>query len=255
MKVNGVELAYAITGEGEPPFVLVHGFMGNSRTWSPVLADISTNRAVVTYDHRGHGDSENTGPYTFDQLVADFTALVDQLELERFHLLGHSMGGIVAMRYAIDHPERVASLIPMDTGAAPSPGEGEAFMRFGIETARTQGMQALSDLINAAIPDIEEFAAVRDQLRHDLLAMDADAFVRLGTELLEHPSFVERLGAITAPTTVIVGENDTGLRGSAEVMAATIPGAKLLVIPNAGHNPHQENTLGWLEAVATHFGQ
>jgi pimeloyl-ACP methyl ester carboxylesterase len=259
-RVNGVDLAYAITGDGAPPLVLVHGFMGNSRTWAPVLPDLSTNRAVVTYDHRGHGDSTNTGDaasYTFDQLLADFAALVDHLGLERFHLLGHSMGGLVAMRYAIEHGDRVASLIAMDTGAAPSGADdpNTGFMRLGVEVARTQGMQALFDMINAAIPEGDDFSTLREQLRHDLLAMDPLAFAAFGAELLEYRSFVDRLSAITAPTTVLVGEDDTGLRGAAETLAATIPNARLVIIPGAGHNPHQENPLGWLESVAAHFEQ
>jgi pimeloyl-ACP methyl ester carboxylesterase len=261
LAVNGIELAYTRTGasvEGSPPLVLVHGFMGNSRTWDPVIKDVSSNRAVLTYDHRGHGESTNTGDadsYTFAQLVADFAALVDGLDLDRFHLLGHSMGGIVAMRYAVAHPERVTSLIAMDTGAAPSGSDDPStgFMRLGIDVARTQGMQPLFDMINGAIPDTDEFAALREQLRHDLLAMDPLAFAAFGTELLEYPSFVASLGSIAAPTTVLVGESDSGLRGAAEVIAGTIPNAVLSVIPNAAHNPHQENTLGWLEAVGAHF--
>jgi 3-oxoadipate enol-lactonase len=262
VRINDVDLAYAITGssvDGSLPLVLVHGFMGNSTTWKPVLPQLATARPVVAYDHRGHGDSTNTGDaatYTFDQLVADFTALVDHLELERFHLLGHSMGGVVSMRYAIDHPDRVASLSPMDTAPSANADPADAnvgFMRGGIEIARTQGMQALFDTINAVIPDMPEMEEVRESLRHDLLAMDPVAFACFGTELLEYASFADKLAGFSMPATVLVGENDTGLRGAADTMAATIPGAKLVVIADAGHNPHQENTAAWLEAVEQHL--
>ena len=77
VSVNNVELAYAITGDATAadglPLVLVHGFMGNTRTWAPVMPGLTADRQVVAYDHRGHGDSTNTGDaasYTFDQLVA-----------------------------------------------------------------------------------------------------------------------------------------------------------------------------------------
>lgn len=256
--MSDLELAFSVRGTPAPdglPLVLVHGFMGNMRTWAPVLPALSASRQIVTYDHRGHGDSPNTGDaasYTFDQLVADFATLVDRLGLERFHLLGHSMGGVVAMRYTIGHPERVASLIPMDTAAAPSGDDNEGFMRMGIELARSQGLQALADMINAAVPDTPEFAEMRESLRHDLLAMDPLAFVAFGEELLDYPSFVDQLATLTQPTTVLVGVNDVGLRAAADLMAATIPGA-LTVIPDAGHNPHAENPAAWLDAVAAHF--
>lgn len=256
--VNGVDLAYWVTGEGDPPLVLVHGFLGNSTTWSPVLDELAAHRAVVTYDHRGHGASTNTGDaatYTFDHLLTDFVAFVNALGLTRFHLLGHSMGGIVAMRYALEHPERVVSLIAMDTGAAPSGAEdpNTGFMRFGVEIARTQGMPALVDAISGAIPDTEEFAELRRQLHDDMLAMDPLAFAAFGTELLEYPSFVDQLSAIGARTTVLVGEDDTGLRAAADTIAAAVPGAQLAVIPGAAHNPHRENPAAWLAAVEQHF--
>jgi pimeloyl-ACP methyl ester carboxylesterase len=256
-----VQLAYAVAGDPAPdgaPLVLVHGFMGNMRTWAPVLPALSAQRQVVTYDHRGHGDSPNTGDaagYTFDQLVADFAALLDALGLQRFHLLGHSMGGVVAMRYALDHADRVASLIPMDTAAVASGGDNEGFMRMGVELARTQGMQALFDTIGAALPDAPELAEMRDSLRHDLLAMDPLAFVAFGEELLAYPSFLDRLADLDLPATVLVGENDTGLRDAAALMAATLPQATLSVIENAGHNPHQENPAAWLAAVEGHFAR
>ncbi len=262
VKVNDVELAYWIRGErqrDETPLVLVHGFMGNSRSWDPVVNDLAADRPVVTYDHRGHGASTNTGvadSYCFDQLVSDFAALVDRIELDRFHVLGHSMGGVVAMRYALDHPERIASLIPMDTAAAASAddtNDNVGFMRTGIDIAGTQGMGALFDTINAAIPDIPEVEAFRAGLRYDLHAMDPLAFVRFGNELLEYPSFLDQLASLTMPATVLVGENDLGLRDAAVAMANTIPGATLTVIPNAAHSPQLENSAGWLEAVAGHF--
>ncbi|MEY2424603.1 MAG: hypothetical protein QOI61_175 [Actinomycetota bacterium] len=260
--LNDVELAYWIRSandDGSTPLVLVHGFMGNSRSWNPVVDQLAADRPVITFDHRGHGASTNTGvsdTYCFDQLVSDFAALVDHLQLERFHVLGHSMGGVVAMRYAVDHPERIASLVPMDTAAAAAPddvNDNVGFMRTGIEIAGTQGMLALFETINAAIPDLPELEEFREGLRYDLLAMDPLAFVRFGNELLEYPSFLDRLAQLTMPATVLVGENDLGLRDAAQAMATTIPGATLSVIPNAAHSPQIENPAGWLEAVAGHF--
>src|SRR5690348_257490 len=117
--VNGIRLAYEDVGRGDP-FVLVHGFTGSGREWTELVPELAEDRRVIAVHQRGHGSSSHTGDaasYTFDALVADFAALVDHLGLERFDVLGHSMGGLVAMRYAVEHPDRVRSLLPMDTGA------------------------------------------------------------------------------------------------------------------------------------------
>jgi pimeloyl-ACP methyl ester carboxylesterase len=168
------------------------------------------------------------------------------------------MGGIVAMRYTIDHPDRVASLVPMDTAAAAAPddiNDNVGFMRTGIEIAGTQGMSALFDTINAAIPDIPELVEFREGLRYDLHAMDPLAFVAFGEELLAYASVLDRLADLRMPATVLVGENDAGLRDAAVAMATTIPDAVLEVIPGAAHSPQIENPAAWLEAVAGHFSR
>src|SRR4030095_15713287 len=100
-------------GSGEPPLLLVHGFTGSVLDWADVLPSLAEQRRVIAYDHRGHGDSPNTGElgtYTIDQLVADLEDLVDDRGLASFHLLGHSMGGVVALRFVLAHAERVRSL-------------------------------------------------------------------------------------------------------------------------------------------------
>jgi 2-succinyl-6-hydroxy-2,4-cyclohexadiene-1-carboxylate synthase len=83
--------------------------------------------------------------------------------------------------------------------------------------------------------------------------MDPEAFIALAGALGEYPSMVERLGEISCPTTVIVGANDTGLRGSADVLAAGIPGATLVVIADAGHSPQEDQPEAWTAAVQHHL--
>jgi len=117
--IGPVALAVDDRGSGSAtPLVLMHGFTGGRIDFEDVIDDLATDRRVVAWDHRGHSDSTNTGgasTYTFDQLVDDAVAAVDALELDRFHLLGHSMGGIVAQQFVLAHPDRVESLILMDT--------------------------------------------------------------------------------------------------------------------------------------------
>jgi pimeloyl-ACP methyl ester carboxylesterase len=251
-----IALAHDTTGDGFP-LVLVHGFTGSSLDWSSVVEPLATDRQVVTFDHRGHGESPNTGDastYTFDQLVVDMTVLLDDLGLERFDLLGHSMGGIVSMRYTLTHPERVRSLVLMDTAAGTAADNAE-MMRAGIELVRTQGTSALYDLLQGFLGEGEVADAQRVAMKTKLTQMDPVAFTELGEELITYPSILDRLAGLEIPTTVIVGVNDHGLRGAADDLAATIPGAQLVVIPEAAHSPQEENRDAWLAAVEQHLAR
>jgi pimeloyl-ACP methyl ester carboxylesterase len=253
---TAVDLVHATSGAGFP-LVLVHGYSGSSLDWADVVAPLARGRSVVTFDQRGHGESPNTGDaatYTFDQLVADAAQLFDRLELERFDLLGHSMGGIVAMRYAVHHPERVRSLILMDT-AAEARARNADLVRSGIELVRAQGTLAFFDLIEPFFGTGERADVLRGRLRTRLGQMDPVAFTALGEELLTYPSMLDRLATLEIPTTVIVGENDTGLRPAADALAATIPGAVLVVVPDAAHSPQDENPDAWLDAVEHHIAR
>lgn len=256
--VNGVELAVSSHGEGDA-LLLVHGFTGNAGDWSGVVEHLAADRRVITVEHRGHGASTNTGDlatYTFDQLVDDLAVMVDLLELDRFDLLGHSMGGIVSQRYALRSPDRVRSLVLMDTGGRPDPeGTSSAFMRAGIERARTGGTMAVYDEIAPYLGEGAEGDVLRAGLRRNFECLDPVAFVALGEELLTYRSMLDELAGLAVPTTVLVGENDVGLRTAADDLAATIPGAVLVVIPDAGHSPQVDNRGAWLDAVEAHLAR
>ncbi len=256
--VGDVELAVELHGDDSlPALVLAHGFTGSARDWAGVVDELAELRHVVTVEHRGHGASTNTGDeatYTFDHLVTDLGGALDGLGLDRIDLLGHSMGGIVAMRYALRHPERLRSLILMDTGAGASADNPSAgFMRAGFGLAREGGMARVLETLERFIPDDEGGKQTREQLAHNYAAMDVAAFLALGEELLTHPSILDRLGALTVPTTVLVGEHDTGLRRASDDLAATIPGAVLGVIADSAHSPQIEARDAWLDAVRRHF--
>jgi pimeloyl-ACP methyl ester carboxylesterase len=249
-------LHHAVTGVGQP-LVLVHGFTGSSLDWTDVLPALATSHTVVTLDHRGHGASPHTGgeeTYSFDALVGDLAALVDRLGFERFDLLGHSMGGVVAMRYALARPERVRSLILMDTGGRPAAGMPDV-MRVGIDLVRAQGPAALFPLFAAASGEGPRADELRGRVRTKLTQMDRAAFTALGEELLTYPSLLDALGGIDCPVTVLVGELDHALRPGADDLVAAIPGARLEVIAGAGHSPQDDDPAAWLAALDRHFAR
>ena len=119
--INGLKLHYLDWGrEGLPPMVLLHGFSAHAHYWDGFAAKMRDNFHVYALDQRGHGDSEWATDYGPETMPADFASFVDQLGLDRFVLLGHSMGGGVAFRYAASHPERIENLIIVDS-SLPSP--------------------------------------------------------------------------------------------------------------------------------------
>jgi pimeloyl-ACP methyl ester carboxylesterase len=108
VETNGVELAYRIDGDGDETLVLVNGLADTKETWELQLPSFAERYRVVSYDNRGIGESSAPpGPYTTAQMAEDFAGLADALELERFHLLGVSMGGRPGVR---DRPRRPAAL-------------------------------------------------------------------------------------------------------------------------------------------------
>lgn len=256
--VNDVELAVELRGTGDP-LVLLHGFTGSAADWEPVLGGLSTGRQVITVEHRGHGRSTNTGDaatYRFDQLVTDFASVADALALPPFDLLGHSMGGIVAMRYALRHGDRLRSLVLMDTGAAASPpGPSQDWMRGGFGVAADRGLMAVYDLIAPFLGEGDEADRARAVMRQNYESMDVVAFLTLGEELLTHESVLPQLAGLALPTTVMVGEDDRGLRAESDALAATIPGAVLEVIADAGHSPQADQPAAWLQVVQDHLAR
>src|SRR5690349_1300960 len=152
LDVGGVTLAVDDRGDGDAtPLVLVHGFTGGRIDFADVIDDLAADRRVVAWDHRGHSDSTNTGDqatYTFDQLVDDALAALDALGLERFHLLGHSMGGVIAQRLVLERPERVETLILMDTLAEPL-ALPRAWVDGAVTNGREKGMVAVADFMAA----------------------------------------------------------------------------------------------------------
>src|SRR5690349_14804317 len=114
---NGVRLRYRLSGEGTP-LLLVHGVGSRLDNWLEVIEALGPGYRTLSYDQRGHGDSDKPkGPYSLEDLVEDLQAVADQAGFNRFHLAGFSLGGIVAQGYALAHPERLLSLALISTVA------------------------------------------------------------------------------------------------------------------------------------------
>lgn len=245
------------------PVVLLHGWAGSVADWDDVAPALAADRRVVAYDHRGHGGSTKFGDpdaYTLDALVSDLAAFADRVTPGPVHLIGHSMGGITALRYAIAHPDRVRSLVLVSTAPRPSAAPSVRLL-FGFlnRLVDKRGMAPLEWYVRHRVRLPEDTPAeerARLERQGDaLVGMDPIAFVAFSKALQKYPSLLGELGAITCPVTVVNGARDTGLRSGARQFAARITGCRVEVVPGAGHSPQTEAPGAWLAAVREHLAR
>jgi pimeloyl-ACP methyl ester carboxylesterase len=270
LAARDIEIEVEEAGQGARAFVLVHGFTGSRDDFREQMAPLSELGRTIALDQRGHGGSTNSGKaelYSVANLVEDLRAAFDALELPRADLLGHSLGGVVALHFTLAHPERVASLVLMDTSPKPIKFRLSESARAGVAAfAREHGMGALAKRMremtatNPAIPPSARRAEermgadafwARIQRKHE--AMDPVAWDALSREFPLIPSVVERLGEIHCPTTVLVGAEDEPFLEPSDEMERRIAGVRRVTIPDAAHSPQLENSAAWLEAIRGHL--
>jgi 3-oxoadipate enol-lactonase len=251
---NGVVTFYEDSGEG-PVVVLIHGYGGDLRLWdaqAPALVDAGFR--VIRYDARGHGRSMIAPDgYTYENYAADLSDLLDRLNVERpateslevgaVHLLGLSMGGGIALQFALDYPDRVLSLTLVDstlpgfTYGEDAAGRIEALM----EAVRTQGAHAALDNVYLQHPFFDGIRRVPEQfqfVREIVLGFQAPDMHEGGRPPGYRPDLTGRLGDLGAPTLIILGEHDIpDFHLIASLLAENIPRTRFETIPDCWHLP------------------
>ncbi|MFI5316455.1 MAG: alpha/beta fold hydrolase [Myxococcota bacterium] len=272
LAIRDIEMEVEEAGAGPRALVLVHGFTGSRDDFREQMAPLAALGRTIALDQRGHGGSTNSGVsevYSVPNLVEDLRAAFDALGLARADLLGHSLGGVVALHFALAHPERVASLVLMDTSPMPLKFRSSESVRAGIAAfARERGMGALAKRMremaaaNPAVPPAAKRSEERmgsdafwERIQRKHEAMDPVAWDALSSELGRLASVVDRLGEIRCPTTVVVGAEDAAFLEPADEMERRIAGVRRVTIPDAAHSPQLENSAEWFEAIRTHLAR
>jgi pimeloyl-ACP methyl ester carboxylesterase len=258
-RIGEVDVAWEDHGRGPETLVLVHGFTGARIDFEDHLEGLSESRRVIAADHRGHGDSTNFGTteaYSLDILADDLLSFLETVTDAPVDLLGHSMGGMVALRCALLRPEMFRSLVLMDTAAESLGGDG---LPSGLDRlVRSQGLLAM----NRKMPPLPESQRMRElygdawfeeNQESRLTRMDPEAFIALFPEVFGGPSLLERLGEVRMPTTVLVGAEDTAFAGPSAHLAEGIPGARLVRIDGAWHSPQRTHPERWRSILETHL--
>lgn len=235
--VNGISIHYTIEGNG-PWVTLSHSLTTDLSMWDQLAAALAPSFTVLRYDTRGHGKSSAPqGSYSFDELTADVVGLLDALDIESTHFLGLSMGGMIGQHLALAAPQRVDKLV-IASSTSRIPPEAGPLWDERIALVRAQGCAATVDgtLGRWFTPG---FRAARPEVmaRIGKLIAATPAAGYIGCAgAIRALDITAQIGAIAAPTLVVVGADDPGTPPAmSEVIAAAIPGARLERIPSASH--------------------
>ena len=248
LPVLGADLHYLDSGDGPETVVLGHGYLMTSELWDRLVPPlVGAGFRVVRPDWRGQGRSETTaGGYDPWDLAADTLALLDALGVDRFHYVGHSMGGYVGWRLALRAPGRVASLVQIGTTAQ---AEGAAALReYGVLlwALRLLGYGAVLGKVMPILygpdfladPDRQQDV---DEQRRRVRSNSRVGVHRAGRGIFDRDDVSGQLAQVRAPTLVVTGEHDrphppTQARADAE----RLPDAEFVMIENVGHTPPVE---------------
>lgn len=243
-------------GSGDD-LVLVHSLGARLALWDDVVPAFAASYRVLRYDVRGHGRSRGEpGEVTIDLMREDLRALLDRLGIRRTHLVGLSMGGMIAQAFAAAYPERVDALVLADT-AVEFDAPIRAAWRERAATARRAGMAPLVEpTIERWFPEAFRAAAPQtcERVRAFIRAMQPERYAAAG-EALARLALTERLGAIRARTLVAVGELDAAIPPRfSEQLAASIGGSRVVRWPGVGHAPPLQIPAQFADDVLAFLG-
>jgi pimeloyl-ACP methyl ester carboxylesterase len=271
IEINGLNIHVKKMGQGDPVFLLLHGFAASLYSWHAVMKPLSQLGTVISFDRPGFGLSEHPiswegqNPYSAETQVDLVVKLLDHFGVQQAILIGNSAGGTVSMQVALEHPERVSALILVD----PAVYNGMGAPRWVQPILATPQMRHLGPLISRQIlkrgPELIKLAW------HDptILSPEMLEFYKKPYQvenwdkalweftLASRPTGLsERLKEITLPVLVITGDHDRIVPTKDSIrLAGELPNASLQVIPNAGHIPHEEQPQVFIEAVTSYLSK
>jgi len=243
VKANDINIYYEIHGDGEP-LLMIQGYGQYSGHWTTLIPPFSKEYRVIIFDNRGTGRSDKPEiPYTMKMMAADAKGLLDALGIDRAHVFGISMGGMIAQEFALNYPERVISLILgcTECGGPKTviPSKEALEFLFSPEIAKLPVAERArqtapwlwsKEFIDKHPEAVDMYVAIT--LKYPT---PPHGFSGHAQAIAGHDTY-ERLPQIKAPTLVIAGDADRLIPpDNSKIIASRIPGAELVIIPNAGH--------------------
>jgi 3-oxoadipate enol-lactonase len=257
INANGVTLNCTIDRNPDAPWVvLAHGIANDMSIWADVAARLGSRFNILRFDARGHGGSESVGgDYTFDMLTSDSINLMNALEIPRAHYVGISLGGMVGLGLALDHPDRLLSLVCCDARASVPADYRTAWVNRRAAVL-AEGMEPIVEQSMARwfAPGFRERQPGRSaQVEAMIRRTSPNGYCGCAAALLTLDYF-RHLGRIATPTLYVVGEYDQGAPPpTVREMQEATPGAQYVEIPAAGHLSCIEQPAAVADALAKFF--
>lgn len=257
IKVNGTEMHYTDSGQGEETIVFSHGLLWSGEMFDAQVDHFGKSYRCITFDHRGQGKSgvPDDG-YDMDTLSEDAAALIEQLAVGPVHFAGLSMGGFVGMRLAIRRPDLLKSLILLETSADAEPEENRPKYKKMNFVARWIGLWAVADKVMPIMFSqsfLKDPARVKERARWKKAMIENHkiGITRAVVGVTHRNPVYDQLGQIDLPTLIVVGDEDVAtVPAKSERMHAAIKGSDLVIIRRAGHS----STIEEPEAVNAALG-
>ena len=235
-RIHDIDVHYETQGTGEP-LLLIHGLGSSTEDWEPQIGDFASHFRVITYDVRGHGRTDKPrARYSVRQFADDAAALLQHLKVGPAHVLGISMGGMIALQLAVDHPNTVKSLTIVNSGPELVLRTWRQriaiYSRFAI--VRLMGMRKMGEMLATRLLPSPAHAAARNTFIERWARNDPGAYLRALRALIGW-SVAPRLGSIVAPTLVITADQDYTPVPFKQEYTSKVPGARLVVVPDSRH--------------------
>ena len=245
-------------GAGKPPLVLLHGMLGSSRNWLTAGADLAAHFHVFALDLRNHGKSPHCEAMTYADMMGDLIAWLDQQKLGPVTLVGHSMGGKLAMLTACRHPERVDRLVVVDIAPRKYfwPGHRASFAAMNELELRDLRSRAEAEMrFEARVPSwsLRKFLATNLERSAEgewRWLINLPVLTHALPELERNPLDVD--ARFAGPVRLIAGGKSTYIEPADHaVIRMHFPAAEICTLADAGHNPHLETRAAFVAAVLT----
>lgn len=247
INVNGIRLAYERRGNGTP-LVLLHGFPLDHHLWDEVVPLLSDTFELIIPDLRGFGNSSTVDSfYAMEDFAADVAALLDQLEIQKAAIVGHSMGGYVALAFARLYPERITGLgLVSSQVLADAPDRKEGRYKSAAEVAD----KGIASVVAAMTPKFTSNERLQEFAKQSMEKQQPAAYIGALKAMAERVDSTPLLSSFDFPVVVVHGDADSLIPiDRAREVKAAIPHAHLLEVSGAGHMPMVESPEQTAEAL------